>query len=179
MINQLCMDVGDQLKRLEFPIDCHYAPERTGREGYGDCVLFSRDRELGDLISPAYAAHGRWPSDQRAAWMQGAKIEVYTQSPVSGARVSDHEEACDHFVEAVVCAVGDWCSRNNMGKPEFSESRYVPPNERSEEEQWPGVVYRMRLRIGRGIYRRRFERPLPDTAEIKNVETSLVAESEY
>jgi len=173
MIDQLCLDAADQLRKLEFPIECHYSPERLKRERYNDAILFSRDREIGDQIQPAHASHGRYTTDQRASWMIGGMIEVYAQSTLPGARTSDHEAMGDLYVEAVVCAVSDWCAKNKMGQPEYTEARYVPASERSEEEQWPGVLYRMRMRIGRGIYRRRFDRPLPDVAEILDVHTTL------
>lgn len=169
MIPKVQEGVAQILKGLGFPFPVLYAPERTERMGYGDVVTFQRARG-GESFGPAPATNSpKGPNGkQLGSWLVAGVVHIYGRSPRAGATIKSHEEWTDHHVSMVVCALIDWC-RDNSHTLEISDAGYIDERDRSEEEQAPGVVYRLAIRVGRGVYRRGYDHPLPEIAVIKAV----------
>lgn len=139
------------LQARKFPVRVAYGPERTARENYDALIVIERDREAGDSVDFAPAVQ-RNPRRVKARLI-GCVAHVYAKSSRAGARVEDHEFMCDLFVDALIAAIAEWCVGGQAFEPAFVEARYLNANERNAPETWPGVAYRLRFRVQRGITR--------------------------
>lgn len=151
MIYRMSRDIEAALQARKFPLHLAYAPERTEREALGvhsNVIVVERDRERGDGVE---AVHGT----QRNARLSlvrllGFSCKFWVRSSLPGARVPEHENLCDQFVDALMVALREWSVEAKVGVT-FGESRYLKSEEFNETEAWPGVVYLLRCQVQRGV----------------------------
>lgn len=157
LIYEVSRELGLRLKARKYPFRVHYGPERTNRESNASpVILVCRDRADGEDIQPAVGqqANGR----KIATRLQGVEIKIYAQSSLPHATLQEHEELADYLVDAVLVSLYEIAAAEKMGTLEFTEARFMYSNElvteKGEPEHWPGVVFLLRLKIGRGVLKR-------------------------
>jgi hypothetical protein len=166
MTFQLARGVAELLTAQRFPVRVHYGPEQFERGAYDDAIVIERDREGGDAVDPVRGAH----SNPRAHGTRqiGMIAHVYARSSLEGARALEHEWLCDQYVDALIVAIRKWSVATRSGVA-WGAGGFVDAAERGDVETWPGVVYRLRFRIARGVADRTFEGDAIPTAEITGV----------
>ncbi len=169
-IYEMSRDIADMLAAQKFPFEVRYVPERTEIEQTAPTQIhFSRCRLAPDLIG-APQGHQRNP---RKSFTRKLAVDVlvYASSTLPGAMIQEHEDLCDQIVDALTCRIDEWCTGARAGEPEFVEMRYLTAEELQALEGWPGVVYLLRFRIGRGVTVRTFlgeGKPTGSAANISN-----------
>jgi hypothetical protein len=156
-IYRLTLDVRDRLVARHFPTPIVYGPERTERQAYHHThVVFMRDREAPETLGPPL---GSKSNPRRMATRDHTAVAmIYARSSLEGAAVQDHEGECDQIVDALVVAITEWASQNKAVGTVISEARYLFPTDHEDVDAWkPGVVYRLRFRVPRGVYALTFE----------------------
>lgn len=166
-IREVARAVDAKLAAAKFPFRVAYAPERTDRSDTSNpVILFARDRTDGENVLPpkGQQANGRRVLDR----MCGVVIKVYARSSLPGAMVEDHEELADYLVDAVLVALEETCKEGKFSPFEYTEARFMYPEEIVTEdgkpEHWPGVVFLLRLKIGRGVIKRDYLKAVRPTA---------------
>lgn len=160
MIYECANALAVKLKAQLFPTAIEYGPRRLSVETYHDhLVIIERDREATDQLAPA---NGHQVNPRRYFNRTLAvKATIYAQSRLDGARVNEHEAECEQIVDALLVALQEWgaevVARLGDVTPTISEMRYLKLTEFQEGEAWPGVVYVLKFRVGRGVYRRNYE----------------------
>lgn len=151
MIDLMSRDVEAMLRKREFPFRVVYGPERLKRSAGQTFIHFDRDRESGDGARAMISAQSH-PRVRRIRDL-GVVVTVYAQSTKASARYSEHEELCDALVDAIMFALDEWFTGAKTGAlPEYTESRLLRGEElEAEYAQWPGVVYRLRFDLPRGV----------------------------
>jgi hypothetical protein len=159
----LSKDVQDLLHAKNFPLKVHYGPERMHREGYPEnVVVFERDHEGSDAVQAAQGAQ-RNPR-KLGARVLASVVHIYARNSKAGARIEDHHELCEKFVDAVHCAIMVWAKASGAINCPVSEAKYlsasdrlsaaklhVPDAKAEAVEQWPGVVYRIKFGVPRAL----------------------------
>lgn len=173
---EVARELGAKLKAGKYPFRVLYAPERTDRANTADpVILVRRDRDNGEDIRPPIGQqkNGRRVLDR----YQGIEIKVYARSSLSGAMPQDHEELADYLVDAVLVALAEITTEEKMTAPEYTEARFMYPEEvvteKGEPEHWPGVVFLLRLKIGRGVIKRDYLKQVRPVAAPTGVGTTV------
>lgn len=164
---ELTRFVSERLVAKKYPFRTHYGPERFDRSGAAgeSVVLFMHDRTPGgrDAIEGAKGTGPRTvlngtQAPKKATRKIAAMCRIYAQATLRGAMIQDHEELADYLSDAVIAALEDWAKEGQAGAIEYVESGYMTPEElvtaNGAPEQFPGAVYQIRFRIGRGVYDR-------------------------
>jgi hypothetical protein len=77
---------------------------------------------------------------------------------VAGARINEHEHECDTLVDAFLVELFAWGEESRAGEIPISEARYLTADERAPGAEFlPGVVYRLRFGVPRGVFARDYE----------------------
>ena len=156
MIHQMSVDVAADLQERKFPVTVVYGPERTLREAWHSAlIVFERDREQGDTIDVVRGTQRN--ARRRYTRGVGVKVTVYAKSGVSGAMVHEHEREADAIVDGLVTQLDRWAVEGKAAPLEWTESRFLTPEEVDESELGAGAVYRLRFRVGRGVDERDYE----------------------
>jgi len=169
--------IGVALAARGFPYKVAYEPFLDTKQTYGSGVVISRTRGANEAIGPAIGP--RQNPKPVMSRLLSADVYVMAKSSKAGARVNEHEDECDPVVDAVLIAA-DGLIRGK-GSPSFAvpEARYLSAQERSAlggfVEQWPGVVYFLRLIVPRGIARLNYRGEGAATAKIAEIDTTLNA----
>ncbi len=154
---RLALDVRDRLIARKFPTPIVYGPERTERQAlHHTHVVFMRDRDAAETLGPA---HGSKSNPRRLATRDHTAVAmVYARSSIEGAAVQDHEGDCDQIVDALIVAITEWASQNKAVGTTITEARYLFPTDHEDVDAWkPGVVYRLKFRVPRGVYALTYE----------------------
>lgn len=169
-IYQMSLDIADMLATQKFPFEVRYVPERTEIEQTAPTQIhFSRCRLAPDLIGPPQGQQ----RNPRKLFTRKLAVDVlvYASSTLPGAMLQEHEDLCDQIVDALVCRLDEWCTGARAGEPDYAEMRYLTAEELQGLEGWPGVVYLLRFRVGRGVTVRTFlgeGKPTGSAANIRN-----------
>lgn len=149
MIYNLARDLDTRLAARLFPVRVAYGPERCVREGYDPFVLLERDREASDKIGPPVGSQ----RNPRLITVRALAVValIYARSTLPGARVEDHEHDCEQVVDALITELYAWGSEGRTGGIAFTEARYLAAADRNDVETWPGVVYRLKFSVPRGV----------------------------
>jgi len=169
-VYDMTRDIAVNLGARKFPVPISYGPERTKRTVFNTGIVVERDRKANDGVrsAPGVARH---PVKQYARDL-AVVVHVYVQSTAGGARVVEHEAECDQIVDAFVGELRDWISGGKAGvDPQITESRYLAPEDLAAMsadgaeglERWPGVVYRIKFRLPRGVTRLDYQGNAPET----------------
>jgi hypothetical protein len=174
---ELMRDCEAMLQAQKFPFPFYYVPARTRVDQTGPTQIhFMRSRQATDLIA---SPQGQQKNARRLYTRKlSVDVLVYAASTLPAAMLQEHEGLCDQIVDALVCAVDTWCTGGIAGEPEYVEMRYLDNDELQELEQWPGVVYLLRFRIGRGVTAKTFlgeAKPTGSAATVKNTSAISLA----
>ncbi len=174
---ELARDIAAMLDTQKFPFPVHYVPQRHALEQTAPTQIhFMRSRHASDLVQ---AAQGQQRNPRKLNTRRIAvDCLIYASSTLPGAMLQEHEGLCDQIVDAVVCALDTWCTGGRAGEPEFVECRYLDTEELAELESWPGVVYLLRFRIGRGVTVQTFlgeAKPTGTAANVANTSQIFLA----
>jgi hypothetical protein len=179
-IYEMSRDIAGMLAAQKFPFEVRYLPERTMIEQTAPTQIhFSRCRLASDMIGS--------PSGQqrnpRKLYTRKLAVDVlvFASSTHPGAMIQEHEDLCDQIVDALTCRIDEWCTGARAGEPEYVEMRYLTVEELQGLEGWPGVVYLLRFRIGRGVTVRTFlgeAKPTGSAASFTNTSEVTLAGSE-
>lgn len=176
-VYEMSRNIGEMLDEQKFPFEVRYVPERTQIEQTAPTQIhFTRCRVAPDLIG---APQGQQRNPRKSYTRKlCVDVLVYASSTLPGAMIQEHEDLCDQLVDALVVRVDEWCTAARAGEPEYVEMRYMGVDELPGLEGWPGVVYLLRFRIGRGVTRKDFlgeGRPTGSPAHVKNTSQVKVA----
>jgi hypothetical protein len=154
LIYEVSLAVEKKLRALGYPVDSHYGPAPgVTAEGYPHGLLvFDRPTDASDQLAPAMGTRNQNPL-YRGVRAVAATVLIYAKAEqLEGARIQDHQDACEDLIDQVLIALDEWCSENKRGAaPALSEMRYMSAEERGSEETWPGVVYRIRFSVNRAV----------------------------
>lgn len=175
MIFEMVYGTGGLRERLEtrkFPFPVLYGPEQHKRESFDTTIVLERDEANNDTFGPAqgFVRNPRKHYTRKLAVL----ATIYAKSSLPQAMVGDHERLAEQLVDALSVSIDEWCSEAKAGEPEFTESRYLRRDELGELETWPGRVYVLRFKIGRGVMARNYlgegepTASLADKSQIKN-----------
>lgn len=142
--------IGERWVARKFPFPIVYGPELHKRGSFDTTVVFQRDESQNDTIgSPqGFQRNPRKHYTRKLA----VEVRIYAKSSLPDAMIGDHERLCEQLVDALCVLLDEWCTEAKAGEPEFSEARYLRAAELEEEFQsWPGRVYVLRFRVGRGV----------------------------
>lgn len=169
-IYEMSRDIAGLLDAQKFPFPVYYVPQRTKIEQTAPTQIhFARCRLASDLIGTPQGQQ----RNPRKVYTRKLCVDVlvYASSTLPGAMIQEHEDLCDQLVDALVCRIDEWCTATKAGEPEYVEMRYLTEEELQELEGWPGVVYLLRFRIGRGVTLKTFlgeGKPTGSPANVKN-----------
>ena len=163
----LMRDVAAKMRARSYPVHFEYGPDAVAREGRGLQIVVERDREQGDGLGPPVGTQGN-PNVARKR-MLGCVARVYVKSSKPNATVWDHEELCDHVVDALLFALYEWGAEARAGDLPVRESRYLGASELKHEERWAGLVYQIRFQVPRGLRGVTFESQAKPTGEAASV----------
>ncbi len=151
MIYELSRDIETLMRNRKFPVVVRYGPERAKFEpGHGSAViLIERDREQGDSHGPARGAAQN--PRHRYTRTLACVATFYAKSGLSGARVGNHEALCEKLIDGFSCALYEWASTSKAVGTAFGSGQYLSASEFADLETWPGVVYRLRFSVPRGV----------------------------
>lgn len=149
---ELSQHVKGVLNDRGFTIPVLYGPEVLQRQHPTKAVVFEHDRETGGVVVPPMGAQGPPRRNHRTRNM-GCVVHFFVASTAEGARIQDHEGLCDEIVDAVMIAVDEGLVASKSVRPTYLEAKYVKQEELPFAllNQWPGVVYRLRFLITRGV----------------------------
>jgi hypothetical protein len=147
VIAALSRAVAARLAEKKFPHPVHYGPERAERKGFDMGVVFYRDRQAGDPITPPKSANAAPPGVESPYNRQvSGAVEVYARSPKPGATAEDHEDECDRVCDGVLCALYAVLAGRRLPL-QIVESRLLTAADFNDAEQWPGTAARIRFRV--------------------------------
>jgi hypothetical protein len=171
-VAEVAREVGEKLKAAKFPFRVVYAPERTDRSDMSNpVILFMRDRMNGEDIEPpkGQQANGRLVLNRKT----GVEVRIYACSSLPSARAQDHEELADYLIDAVLVALEEVCKEGRFSPFEYGEARFLYPSELvfddNEPEKYRGVVFVLRLKIGRGVVKRDYLKQVRPTTTVSEV----------
>lgn len=174
MIYSMVQDLWGLLRDRGYPVSVQYGPDRVSTEGYHfSSIIFELDRNAGDQIDPPAGS----ATNPRYRWIRkvGVVATIRTAVAIDGAMCHDHEDENQKLVDALVCAIGYWCSANKSRAPEFYEARPMFAEEIGVEGDSNGAGYVLKFRVARGIYERDYDgSALPTGSPTKASNTSRV-----
>ena len=144
------LDVFQAMQSRGYPVRFEYGPTRAEATGVFDgLIIVERDHEQTDAIRPAQGSAQN--PHKRLIRELACKARIYARSPLSGARVNEHEADCERYVDGFTVALEEWGAASRAGYVPITEARYLRGAEREDPEVWPGLVYLLRFRISRGV----------------------------
>lgn len=158
MINLLALDVAQSLVKQKYPATVVYGPQYAEPTNYPyGLIHIERDPRASDSLGPVQGTprNPAYKGTRRVA----ARATIYMQAPDDGARIEEHEDYCEAYVDAFLVAVFEWCSKSERGSDPFQlgAMRYLTDAERNSEKVWPGVAYRIQFSISRAVVKQTFE----------------------
>lgn len=154
MIAEITGELRDALRARGHAIPVLYEHERASnatRLSVSEArIVVDRDREAGDRTVPVMSQ--RWNPQMVAIRQCGVVVRIFARSGKSGARLVDHERACEALVDAVTVALYGVVK---VRRTSFQISRqgYVAGDRlvAIQPEAWPGVLYELALTIDRAV----------------------------
>lgn len=150
----MVLDVTDMIRARGFTVPIVYGPERFGRiSRHQSVIVFERDRDKGDGFG-APTGSKRNP-EYFGVRTIGCLVTIIARSPLDGARLADHEELADKWIDAVQCALYRWQSEARS-PISFDAGRFLRRDELEGGplESFDGAVYEMTFAVARGVYDR-------------------------
>lgn len=173
MIHALADAVRANLRTRKYPQPVLYGPEPFERTSFDPAIIFSRDRERGDVIGPPVGTKVN-PESPYTRVVAG-QVVVFAQSSAPGARVQDHEDECDRVCDAVLTAMYEACKARSLPLA-ITESRLLRASEFSNATTWPGCVAQIRFSVTTLVRRVTYAGAGALTGEVADVVTTVEAE---
>jgi hypothetical protein len=156
--------IAEKLAARKYPFPIMYGPEPLERADFTTAIVFERSPDESDTIgaAPGFKRNAR----KYSARMLAAQCTIYAKYTGRSATNAEHEFLAEQLVDAVVTSIEDWTTE---GKTivEWGEMRYLRPDEIERlHEQWAGRAYRVRFKIGRGVFKRTFLDEAQPTAPV-------------
>lgn len=159
MISLLALGVAESLALQKYPAVVTYGPHfAPAPANYPTGLIqIERDPTASDTLGPPQGS--RQIPQYKALRLVAARATLYIRETLDGARVEDHEDLCEAYVDAFLVAVAEWCSVNERGSNPFhvGAMRYLTAEERNHEQVWPGVAYRIQFAINRPVMKVAFD----------------------
>lgn len=158
MISLLAQGVAAKLKAQKYPATVAYGPAFATPENYpSGLIQIERDPQASDVWGPPQGS--RHNPSYRGVRRVAARATFYLQESLDGALIEEHEGLCEAYVDAFLIAVSEWCSEQQRGSDPFQigSMRYLTKEERSQEQVWPGVAYRIQFAITRAVVKQSFD----------------------
>jgi hypothetical protein len=156
--------IAEKLAARKYPFPVIYGPEEHVRGDFTTSIIFERSPDESDTLGAAPGFHRN--ARKYAARMLAAQCLIYAKFTGKSATNAEHEYLTEDLVDAVTTSIEDWTTE---GKTivEWGEMRYLRPGEIERvHEQWAGRVYRIRFKIGRGVFKRTFLGEAQPTAPV-------------
>ena len=167
MIRQMSRELTELLIARKYPLHVEFGPERTTRDApYASVIVVERDLAASDSFEPPRGAHTN-PRKKSARYLS-AVATIYASSALAGAMPGEHEDLAEIYIDAFLTALSDWAILAIHEECQITDGRYVVPE---GFEAWPGVVYQLKFRVPRGVYKRDYDglgRPEGSPAAVKN-----------
>ena len=152
MLAAITSELRTELQGRGVPYQVVYGPERVDQSVLARShVVVQRDRQLGDSVDPAPAKHHN-PHAIFVRWI-GAMVTVYARSLESGATVAEHERIADMVADQIMLSLRVIVARRKSAMRFAGVPKLLSRDELEAREllTWPGVVYELRLAVGRGV----------------------------
>ncbi len=159
MISLLAQGVAELLALQRYPAVVTYGPDVTPQPSFypTGLIQIERDSDASDALEAPQGS--RQLPQYKALRLVAARATLYIQETLEGARREDHEDLCEAYVDALLVAISDWCSKNERGSNAFrlGTMRYLKAEEQNNEQVWPGVAYRIQFTINRPVMKVSFD----------------------
>jgi hypothetical protein len=146
--------IAERLDARKYPFPVLYGPEQHKRDSFDTSIVIERDEKNSDT----FGAPQGFVRNPRKAYTRKLAVlaTIYAKSSLPQAMIGEHERLAEQLVDALAVAIDEWCSEAKAGEPEYTESRYLRRDELGDLETWPGRVYVLRFKIGRGVMARNY-----------------------
>lgn len=170
MIYSMARDIAEDLASRLYPVTVSYGGEPLRLHTSAGCYDISISREpKSDAIRPPTGSHSSDPLRPHNR-VQGVVAEFRVASGLAGARLNEHENACDDLVDAFIVALYEWAKAAKAYPLDWGQCGYEPDDDAST--QLPGVRYVLRFGVPRGIAKRKYAGYPAATATVAGVATS-------
>jgi hypothetical protein len=176
MIAKVAADVGELLRARKFPIKrIEYGPEPFERCPNHTAVIMARDVGSGDRfdapIGVAVRGHVSQNGRKMATRYVGGECWVLAKASRPHATHADHEYLADQIVDGLQCALYRWASEHKT-RVELTGGAVVYGAELPGTfERFPGVIYRFRFTVARGVPDSDYDGAGLPTVELDAVDT--------
>lgn len=180
MIYRFSRSLAEALKARGYPYRVVYTPFLDVKVTYGSAIVVTHSRGVSERVGAPIAPR-RNPKSVLTRYLS-ADVYVFAQSNKPGAHVGEHEDECEGVVDGVLTA-SDLIIRS-AGATDFEvpEARYLTATEREAlggfVEQWPGVVYYLRVIVPRGVTRLTYQGDGAPEGVIGEVDTTIETSTE-
>lgn len=159
MISLFAQGIAEALAAQKYPAQIEYGPGVTPQpENYPHGLIrIERDPTASDGLTAPQGS--RQVPQYKAMRLVAARATLYIQETLDGARLEDHEDLCEAYVDAFIVAAGEWCSAAERGSNPFRVGgmSYLTAEERNREQVWPGVAYRIQFTVNRAVMKVAFD----------------------
>lgn len=171
MIYSIAQEVATALKAKGVPYPVIYGPERGPRSMTETRIVIERDRRANETLE---APHKRVPNPKMifVRWLP-ITARVFAYSPVNGPMTHDHEREADLLVDPLTVAI------HTVVRERGNQYRITSAHLLNEDElklagleQWPGVVYELKLQIDRGVNDVTWQGAAKATAKVTAINTT-------
>lgn len=157
MIYEISHELSAELRARGVPYPVIYRESRTRTIGSvpDTRIVIERDRRGGDQAGNPIS---QFKNPRRVASRRiGVLIRVFAQSTIDGAREPDHEDLADEIIDHVEMALRVVLVKRKTFHA-IAQSKLLDGEEMAALgiEQWPGVVYELRVLIDRNVIDRNF-----------------------
>jgi hypothetical protein len=176
MIAAVAVGALEELRARKFPIKrIEYGPEAFERCPNHTAVIMARDVAGGDRFSgpTGSSPQGRVNRNGRVLARRdvGGECWVLAKSSIPNARTADHEYVADQLVDGLQCALYRWGTSNNQPVVIEGGGMVYGGELPGTFEAFPGVVYRFRFTVARGVADSDFDGSGLPTVELDAVGT--------
>jgi hypothetical protein len=148
----------------------HDRPASRGAARHRGRIVLDRDPDGSETIGepPGVRINPR----RVAARMIAYRATIYATETKQGSMLWEHYAELDRYVDALVCALRDWCTAQKSLAPEFTGARVLTAEELGGAEALHAVGYELKFRVGRSVDRRDYDGSAEPTADISEITTS-------
>lgn len=156
MIASVAVGVLEELRARKFPLKrIEYGPEPFERCPHHTAVIMARDVATGDRFAPptGSAPRGHVNDNGRVLARRdvGAECWILAKASQPNATHADHEYVADQLVDGLQCALYRWASKARQPVAIVGGGVVYGPELPGAFERFPGVVYRLRFTVARGV----------------------------
>lgn len=178
MIAVVAAGVLEELRARKFPLrEIVYGPTVFQRVPGKTMVGMLRDTQSGDTFhAPTGAApRGRVQDNGRVLARRdiGGECWVLASASIANATQADHEYLADQIVDGLQCAMYRWAAKARQPILISNGSLLEAPELPGNFDRFPGVVYRFKFTVARGVADSDFDGNGAPFGVITDVETDV------